>query len=806
MSTAQAPKMNDRNQAIYRAIVQEAAQGGAALMGKMVSAARLVLQTREAASRDLRERDALENSARQLRLHESTLCKKYPELLLEAFSNPEGPKKAVALSVDDLHFDQLELMDEVQVLTSVAVARTQQVAMLASEASLADLNTLVCSLLGLGTVRAERNPLRPEMYINALKATLEQTRAPAAMQLDWLAAMSATLAQELRGLYVALCARLRGEGVVSASYAVLQKPLGVGQGRGVAQTVLASNADLGESASRGAAGGGYGGSAGRQVAPGWSSPGSSSARLELSRGRDQALLTLDKLRRLLSGELGDEPGSGAPVNRMEHFAAQFAQQFEGGPAVADAPPTDFDSTVPAALEALTEMRQVDRVVQTLEQRRSAKPSPQGAGSVDAIRQLLRSGVRDIAQALSLEVVTLMVDNMARDPRLLEPIQQLIRNLEPPLLRLALVDPRFFTDKQHVARQLLQEITHRSMAFGSVEAPGFAGFLRMLEDTLQPLVMADIGSAEPFEQTLLVLQQKWTRESDSKKREREAAVEVLQHAEARNVLAEKIARGVASHPDSKRVPVVVIDFLCGPWAQVVAQARIKGGAGSASADKYQALIPALLWSAHPELARQYVSKLTRLVPRLLTTLREGLETIRYPSTKTSVFFEALMDIHQRAFKATEDTPVVPDPVPVAERLHLVEAGNPWIAPEEAQSSYLMELPDADAGVGTVVADESAVAATEAHAATSVDADLPLGAWVELMTQDHWLRTQLTWASPHGTLFLFTSAHGTTQSMTRRSRDRLVEQGRLRLISGQAVVEVALDAVAHEAMRNSVDTAL
>jgi hypothetical protein len=89
---------------------------------------------------------------------------------------------------------------------------------------------------------------------------------------------------------------------------------------------------------------------------------------------------------------------------------------------------------------------------------------------------------------------------------------------------------------------------------------------------------------------------------------------------------------------------------------------------------------------------------------------------------------------------------------------------------------------------------------------VDGDVALGAWVEIKTQDQWLRTQLTWASPHGTLFLFTSAHGTTQSMTRRSRDRLIEQGRLRMISGQAVVEVALDAVAHEAMRNSVHTAL
>ncbi len=69
---------------------------------------------------------------------------------------------------------------------------------------------------------------------------------------------------------------------------------------------------------------------------------------------------------------------------------------------------------------------------------------------------------------------------------------------------------------------------------------------------------------------------------------------------------------------------------------------------------------------------------------------------------------------------------------------------------------------------------------------------------------WERTQLTWVGPHGTLFLFTSASGRSQSMTRRLRDRLMAQGALRVVSEQTVVGEALDAVARTAMRNSVDT--
>ena len=44
------------------------------------------------------------------------------------------------------------------------------------------------------------------------------------------------------------------------------------------------------------------------------------------------------------------------------------------------------------------------------------------------------------------------------------------------------------------------------------------------------------------------------------------------------------------------------------------------------------------------------------------------------------------------------------------------------------------------------------------------------------------------------------------MTRRSRDKLVASGGLRLFSGQTVVDGALDAVAQIAMRNSMDVKL
>ena len=795
-----------RHQALYQATVQQAVEGGGALMGKLMDAARLILQTRQATTRDLRERDKLEDSVRQLRQWEPALTRHFPRALHASFqSEPSSDQPVASTPVAELEFDQLELMDEVQVLTSVALARVQQVTMLAVESSLNEFNTLICTTLGLGAVNAERNPLRPEVYVNALKEVVEQTGLPSTTQLDWLGAMSAALGTELRRMYLALSAQLRSQGVAAAGYAVLQTPTALGVGRGIAQLASTPGAQVAGSAAT---------SPLQAMQPAGKLPST-----DATPGKEAVLLTLDRLRQLLTGELDKQAGKSA----LEVFSQRFAQEFEDAPGDAvEMPAPEFDATVPAALEALNEMRQVDHMVQRLQKRRETPVAPfvQQNNSVDAVRQALRVQAQGVGQSLSLEVVTLMVDNIARDIRLLEPVQQCVRRLEPALLRLALIDQRVFSNKQHPARVLIREITDRSLAFASESTDGFGAFMHGVEQGIAPLLNAAIDNADPFEQALAEVRQRWQQVEQKREMGQRDAVKVLKHAEERNLLAEKIAREIDAHPDAALVPEIVVDFLCGPWSQVVAQARITGGTGSAQADKYQAFISALLWSTHPTLTRNKYAKLTRLVPLLLGTLREGLDSIAYPSTRTSAFLESLMALHQKAFRvAQKPAEEIAEPVPVprtSASVRLVETGDPWVAPQEAEASNFIELQDlgADVSAGANASEERAAGVDSGETAqavapvsgTSSFANLQLGSWVEMRVQDRWVRTQLTWASPHGTLFLFTSAYGTSQSMTRRSRDKMVAAGSLRLIAGQPVVEGALNAVAQIAMRNSVDTVI
>lgn len=772
----------DQYAVLYGATLEQAAQAGESIMATVLAVARQSLKDRATKARGLTERDHLELALKLLDSNSRALCERYPQTLTIAFRQAPSLGGEGAVAFSSLHFDQLELMDSAQVQESVELARAQQSAMLAAEAALAELNTYICATLGMKAVQPERNPLRPEVFVRALQSLLAQTQVTSLVRMDWLQHMSPALGKELSVLYSTLSLQLQDKGVKAAGYAVVRTHEGASR----------PGADSVQPSSRA------------------SSPAPAARqRAQIMRDREETVLTLDRLRRLLVGELDHQ----SVVSGLESFSAQFSREFESG---GDAPAAvDFEATVPAAFEALQEMKQVDHMMERIDKRRrvGGAGGAAGLGYSQEVREHLQRGTYGLGQALSLEVVALMVENISQDSRLLDPIRSVIRKLEPALLRLALVDPRFFSDKQHPARRLLQEITHRSLAYDAVDARGFDGFLKPLQRVVESLAGIQIEGAQPFEQVLQKLVQAWDERKPPSKLEE--TVKLLERAEQRNLLASKLAREIAARPDTQNIPAGVLDFLYGPWAQVMAHARITDGSGSDDPGQYRDLVSALLWSVQPELTRKNSQKLTRLVPKLLGKLRTGLDLIEYPSLKTSAFFELLMKLHQQAFRPPAKA--AEPPRPDSMRPGLFDEGDSWLAPVEAKVSGFMEGP-----AQMAPSPLSASALTEAAAPTHVlaelapvmdkpvvvpaDVCLPVGAWVELLTNGAWIRTQLSWASPLGTLFLFTSAYGSTQSMTRRTRDKLLAADTMRIVSGQPIVDGALDAVAQTAMLNSIDVRL
>jgi hypothetical protein len=715
--------------------MKEAAAQGRALMQRTVQRALLDMPRLAAQASDVIDRNLLAEAAKVLAKHEAVLIESYPQVLLSEFAHAIAgdARKAAAVS-----FDALELMGEEQVQESVEVLRAQQAVLASVEAELGELNALICAVQDLKAVQPDRNPLRPEGYVRALRNVVQQSPVSASVQRRWLIHLGAAMGPELARAYRELSTLLRSHGVSAAGFNVVQ------QAESAARATDAATA------------------AARQ---------------------QKSLLNVRELRRLLAGEF--DPA--AP----ESSAAVL------GP--------DFSMTVPAAFETLEEMRQVDKMMQRLRERQAAMAA--GGDNTTALRAVFSKEARSTAQALGLEVVSLMVDNIAGDARLLPPVQQAIRDLEPALMRLALTDPRFFSDKKHPARQLLEEMTQRSLAWTSADAPGFAAFIDPLRQAVDALLETRVPGAEPFDFALRTLQETWGDAQQRDRRYREKAVRALLQAEQRNLLAEKIAGELRARPDMAGAPREIAHFVIGPWAQVMAQARLADGSTPDPQD-YGAMVGELVWSAQPALAVSNLARLARLVPQLVEQLRRGLASIDYPQAPTQRFLEHLAALHAQALKPLRPTPL--STTLTREELEAqfgdeAEAGS-WLAPLEAQQSGFMQTHQSVSPRPLFQPTEPKFSDTQPlqdPALTPALRELGLkpGAWVE-MFDGQWGRWQLTWASPHGTLFMFAHASGKTQSMTRRLLERLLAAGTLRMVSSQAVVDGALDAVAQAALRNSV----
>ena len=637
-----------------------------------------------------------------------------------------------------LRFDDFQFLDEIEIDANIEFALTQQELSQSVDDVLPPLNALVSNLLGLITVQSQLNPLKPEAFVQALRGCFTKHVQDDAVRIALLTAAARLLGLSLRQLYKDLAHWLRSQGVEPA---------------------LPAGTLMGAS-------------------------GMSGAKMPET-AVSRTLLTLDKLRRLLSGD----------------FDAGF------GPTATS--PKDFLHTVPYSVVALEDLKLVEPMMLRLAKR----AKQQSAIEAKSDASYANSGMlandnpqsKQLGRQLSGEVVRLMLENLINDKRLLPRVRGLLKDLEPVLLQLSQSDPRYFSERQHPARQLLDRMTHRSLAFSSENDEGFGKFSKAVSNTVQVLAGGS-GDAASFARALRKLEDGWERDDQALRKRHEESARALLQAEQRNMLAQRFAEDFQKRVKDKEVPELIAAFLRGPWAQVAAASQLSRAEGVSDPDGYVALVDDLVWSVRLRVARRNRAKLVKMVPALLVKLRQGLQLIHYPEERIPVLFDALVSLHEQAFEGPRAAAPAADgaanPEPLAPRdsefaESALDSKVSWMGELEAnESGYVGGGADNGAEFGP-----NSVVPADAEPGPWSVADLDIGSWVELMLQGVWIRAQLTWASPHLTLFMFISGKGLAHSMSRRTMDRRRAQGLIRVVSDGNIVGSALDAVAQTALRNN-----
>lgn len=820
--------------AILQQCFQEAAALSKGALEHCLDHALAILQEAETKSMKVAERDELGTAWRELLKHKADWAAQYPRELLVAFKaaaaaaarEPSQPQAATG--APKMRGDTLALVDDTQLTEAIESSRLLQRIVPMVEQPLSELDGMMSSLQGLPTVSAELNPVRPEIFAQTLRLLMTSARADPAHISLWVKHMADPLGRELKTIYekqVQLLARAK---VQSAGYRVLQSPSGTTPGKPGSQ-------DPAQAGRQGSGASGWGSVSGALHPAGGPNSGSGglnsgSGGLPSHASEEQSMQYAD-----LSGiEIGDAlfqdflfHGGGA--HSKQRLAPSFYAAVEEELAALreqpqEAYPEPQHEIPPPQLQAMPVVDRPQRFVDVLSQLSSKVwGAYSSAVGRSIVRTELKKDATQVGQVLGLEVVRKVVNQVAQDPRLLVPVREAIVALEPSLLRLAMVDPRFLSDERHPGRRLIEGVAQRSFKYNDEFSEEFSTFFQPVAASFNALNgLTAVESPQPFGDALTQLETSWTEQDQNEESQREDLLHTLRVAEQRQAQADQIAYDLSLRSDLEQAPAVVLDFLFGPWSLIMANARMNAP-NQPDPGGFGAVVSDLLWSVKLNYTLNEPAKLIAMIPGLLGKLRAGLATLGHTPKETAKFFDALMKLHQPVLElrrlrsqrdASEsasmplDIPLPDIPAATPEQRTPKASNQPWLGPKEQNAAGFEDLTPSDHAGLTATPTDSAPAPLEpAEDAPEADDGSTLspaqvlmglreGSWVDLYSKEHWRRAQLIWASSKGTLFMFVSHGGQPHSMTKRSCEKLIRERHLRPVDMQDVVTHALDALAQE----------
>jgi hypothetical protein len=413
-----------------------------------------------------------------------------------------------------------------------------------------------------------------------------------------------------------------------------------------------------------------------------------------------------------------------------------------------------------------------------------------SGTANVLRELKTSsfgaGLQQM-DATTLDVVSMLFDQLFDDPQIPPGLKGLIGRLQIPMLKVAIADKSFFAKKTHPARQLLDtfgEVAVRLPAEFSADSTTFVH----LEAIVQHLVNTFEDDVGTFERASEQVRQIVADHDKQVETETRGVAERIEQAEnlsaAKTAAQDEVKVRVRAH----KLPEPVFEFLSKQWVKYLLVVHAKSGRDS---DEWKHAIEAmdqLVWSVEPIKTTEERRKLAATVPGLVRRLVAGMQTIGTEAEVRERFFGELMKYHTVALghkdKGKDAAAPAPEPVTDAKA---AAAALDFTAPVTVKNPYgegNVEVVDLDFTPQPVDMDKRASAKASLVSSLSVEppANMAKGTWVEFRPKEDGAvpRTaKVLFVSPKKTRYLFSDRRG--KDILELSRVEIVR----RLRTGEAV---------------------
>ncbi len=252
----------------------------------------------------------------------------------------------------------------------------------------------------------------------------------------------------------------------------------------------------------------------------------------------------------------------------------------------------------------------------------------------------------------IDIVVMLFKHIVVDPDLPGMTKAMIGRLLIPAVKVAILEPAFFSDDLHPVRQLLNEVTESCFGWeGCTDLDNIVVHRKV--DVLVDRILDEYGTDSAIFGELLQDFREFIRIRQSLPVEQDDSAEVVEMTD--RVIAERWVR--------QDIPEIATQFFSGPWKQLLLNVYHQAGADSKAWASAIGVGDLLVWSLLPNLTVQQQQNISRSLPGLMAQLARGMAAAGVPEPEQQYFLQEIGRHHAVLYPAEPAPPAAAETAPI-----------------------------------------------------------------------------------------------------------------------------------------------
>ncbi|WP_295387976.1 DUF1631 domain-containing protein [uncultured Thiodictyon sp.] len=371
--------------------------------------------------------------------------------------------------------------------------------------------------------------------------------------------------------------------------------------------------------------------------------------------------------------------------------------------------------------------------------------PRQSNALQQLRTTPMVACLSSVDALTIDIVATLFEAIFNDQDLSTALRAEVARLQLPILKVALMDKAFFSNRKHPARRLLDLIASAGVGRNEVDAP----HLMMRIDEIVTAVAAgfetDIGIFSAQVRRL----EGFLADEDARAQVRTTSVVgELAQRERQDLAMTRVATEINVRIARPGLPALVAEFLDHRWRLLLVKTYVRHGDEGAPWSEALATMDDLLWSVVPKRGADERNRLLTALPDLLRRLRVPLESVGQQDA-WDAFFSELIKLHMAALHKAGASPTwEPAPSTPAAGEHQGLAASELVSAPNSIEYHVTQPRSAP--------DQSYLSG-DRH--LRLAQSLGVGTWVEFESFRGTRKTlRINWTSQLRSVYLFTNRQG------------------------------------------------